>query len=65
MAYRLTMQERFDCPRSYATDDNKNLLCSIGDEICDGQVYECCLWDASEDLVYRIMTAEERENNEM
>lgn len=50
---RLTFQEQLDCPHSYATEDNKNLLCDIGDNICDGIVYDCCLWD-NQDLERRV-----------
>ena len=41
----MTLQQRLDCPHSYADDNNKNLLCDVGDTICDGKLYECCLWD--------------------
>lgn len=44
MSYKLSMQERLDCPRSYADEDNTNLLCECGGT-CDGTLYDCCLWD--------------------
>ena len=42
----LSMKFRLDCPRSYATDDCPDLLCEMGG-VCDGELYECCLWDLS------------------
>lgn len=41
----MTLQQRIDCPHSYATEDNKNLMCDIGETECDGKLYDCCLWD--------------------
>ena len=35
----MTLQDRLDCPHSYATEDNKNLMCDIGDTECDGTLY--------------------------
>ena len=40
MSYKLSMQERLDCPRSYADEDNTNLLCECGGT-CDGTLYDC------------------------
>lgn len=42
----MTFQQRLECPHSYA-DDTPNLKCEIGDTVCDGTLYECCLWDKS------------------
>lgn len=42
----LTMQTRLDCPHSFATDDCPDLLCDY-DGKCDGELYECCLFDKS------------------
>ena len=43
----LTLQERIDCPASYCTDDNPHLLCGY-DGQCDGNLYECCVWEREE-----------------
>lgn len=42
MGYTLTMQERLDCPRSFA-DESPDLQCEMGGT-CDGTLYDCCLW---------------------
>lgn len=43
---KLTFQERLDCPHSFNSEDNKNLQCDYDFcEICDGTLYEHCLWD--------------------
>lgn len=42
----IPLELRLNCPRSYATDDNPDLLCEM-DGKCDGTLYECCLWDKS------------------
>lgn len=41
----MTLQQRIDCKHSYATEDNKNLMCDIGETECDGKIYDCCLCD--------------------
>lgn len=38
---------RLNCPNSYAVEEDFRLRCEIGDTICDGEVYDCCLWDMS------------------
>lgn len=45
----MTLQQRLDCPHSYATEDNTSLLCDIGNTICDGTLYQDCLMDRSFD----------------
>ena len=42
----MTLQQRIDCQHSYATEDSKNLMCECGD-VCDGKIYDCCLYDKS------------------
>lgn len=42
----VSLDLRLACPRSYATEDNPDLLCEIVGK-CDGTLYECCLWDKS------------------
>lgn len=43
---KLTFQERLDCPHSYNSEDNKNLQCDYEFcKICDGTLWEHCLWD--------------------
>ena len=61
--YRLTFQERLDCPRSYGNSYSKKLLCEMGGE-CDGTLYDCCLWD-NEELENKVMKHlfEEAEND--
>ena len=56
------MQTRLDCKYSFATDDNKNLRCEICDSICDGPLYDCCLWDKSYDEQMAII-AEDKNND--
>lgn len=55
----MTLQQRLDCPHSYATEDNKNLLCDIGDNICDGTLYRDCLMDRSFDEQMEIVKESE------
>lgn len=46
---KLTFQQRLDCPHSFNSEDNKNLQCDYEFcEICDGTLYEHCLWDMKE-----------------
>ena len=42
---RLPLHLRLECERSYAEDDDFRLKCEINDSICDGELYDCCLWD--------------------
>ena len=37
----MTFQQRLDCPHSYATEENKNLMCDISETECDGKIYDC------------------------
>lgn len=55
----LSFDMRLKCRYSYATDDNKNLMCEIADKVCDGTVYmECqpdnCLYDSKSSCCYPI-----------
>lgn len=38
---------RFECPNSYAVEEDCFLHCDVGNYVCDGTVYECCMWDKS------------------
>lgn len=42
----LSLQERIECPRSFTMEHCYDLMCECGG-VCDGQIYECCLWDKS------------------
>lgn len=42
----LSLKTRLECPHSYATGDSTSLLCEF-DGVCDGKLYECCLWNKS------------------
>lgn len=57
--YRLSMQERLNCSRSYADDDTKDLMCEMGCN-CNGTLYECCLWENEglEDKVLAFLESE-------
>lgn len=48
---RLTLQERLDCPMSYATEETPHLMCGYMGA-CDGELYETCCWE-NEDLAFR------------
>ena len=51
MSKILTFQERLDCPHSFNSEDNKNLQCDYEFcEICDGTLWEHCMWDMSEKM---------------
>ena len=51
----MTLQDRLDCPHSYATQENKNLMCDIGEKECDGKLYQDCLIDRSFDEQMRLV----------
>lgn len=53
----LTMQERLNCPRSYADEQSQHLLCEMGG-VCDGTLYDCCTWDKSFSEMMGIMARE-------
>ena len=53
---KLSLNYRLNCPRSYATDDTPDLLCSVGDGKCDGSVYDCCMWDMDYGTVLEVMS---------
>lgn len=61
MSYNLSMQQRLDCQRSYADEQSPHLLCSMGG-VCDGSVYDCCLWDMSQSEIMELMS--QNENND-
>lgn len=42
----LSLKTRLECQHSYATDDSTSLFCEF-DGVCDGKLYECCLWGKS------------------
>ena len=51
---KLQFQDRLNCPHSYNSEDNKNLQCDYEFcEICDGTLYEHCLWDMGESVIER------------
>ena len=56
----LSMKRRLDCPRSYATEDTPDLLCCMGGK-CDGELYDCCLWDMPADVQMEIYEKLEKE----
>lgn len=58
----MTLQDRLDCPYSYATENDKNLLCDIDNTVCDGTLYQDCLMDRSFDEQMKL--AKESELNE-
>lgn len=55
----MTLQDRLDCPHSYAVEDNKNLMCDIGETVCDGKLYEDCLMDRSFEEQMRLIRESE------
>lgn len=42
----LSMKTRLECPHSYATSESMHLLCEYAG-VCDGKLYDCCLYDCS------------------
>ena len=44
---KIPFQMRLDCPNSFGTDDSFHLRCEVGGGVCDGTLYECCMWDKS------------------
>ena len=61
----ISFTDRLKCPHSYSTDDNKNLLCdyNIGDGICDGVLWEHCMWDKDYDDTYATNLLQEYFNS--
>lgn len=57
MACSLSIQERLNCPRSYADEQSHHLLCEIGG-ICDGTLYDFCTWDKSFSEMMALITGE-------
>jgi hypothetical protein len=55
----MTLQQRIDCPHSYATEENINLMCDIGETICDETLYQDCLIDRSFDEQMRLVRESE------
>ena len=44
---KIPLHMRLDCSNSFATTDDFHLRCEIGGGVCDGTLYECCMWDKS------------------
>lgn len=40
---KISLKARLNCPHSYVTDENINLLCDIDHSECDGVLYDVCL----------------------
>lgn len=57
----MTFQQRLDCPHSYAVEENKNLMCDIGETICDGTLYQDCLLDRSVHEQMRLVKESDKE----
>ena len=57
----MTLQQRIDCQHSYATEDSKNLMCDLGETVCDGTLYQDCLMDRSFNEQMRLVRVSERE----
>ena len=57
---KLSLEYRLKCPRSYATEETPDLLCSAGngEMKCDGSVYDCCMWDIDYGTVLEVMSDE-------
>lgn len=58
----LSLETRFNCPRSYATEETPDLMCEVGNMKCDGILYECCLWGLSYAEEVAMITEFERED---
>ena len=39
---KLSLEWRLKCPHSYADEEHKDLMCAIGDKVCDGTYYMDC-----------------------
>lgn len=57
----MTLQQRIDCPHSYAVEESKNLMCDIGEIICDGTLYQDCLMDRSFDEQMKLVKESEKQ----
>ncbi len=56
---KLSLQDRLDCPHSYAKEDTPELQCDYSFcEKCDGTIWEHCLWDMSEEKKEEIYIRE-------
>ena len=55
----LSMQTRLECPHSYATEENPDLQCEICG-LCDGTLYDCCLWNLDYGEQMLLITESER-----
>lgn len=43
----LSIDTRLNCKRSYATEETPHIMCEVDNRVCDGKLYECCLWGLS------------------
>lgn len=50
---KLTLQDRLNCPHSYAEEETNHLMCEMGG-VCDGTLYQECLIDRSFDEQMRL-----------
>lgn len=57
----MTLQDRLDCPHSYAVEESKNLMCDIGETVCDGTLYQNCLIDRSFNEQMRLVKESDKE----
>lgn len=55
----ISLKTRLKCIHSYATEDNPHLLCDIA-KVCDGTLYDCCLWNMSMTEQMEIIAENER-----
>lgn len=56
---KLSLQDRLDCPHSYAKEETPELQCDYSFcEKCDGTIWEHCLWDMSEEKRMEIYMRE-------
>ena len=57
---RIPLHTRLECPHSYAVDDSMHLMCDF-EGCCDGELYDCCLWDKPElGIMAQMVLDEER-----
>lgn len=55
----LSLKTRLECSHSYVTGDSTSLLCEF-DVVCDGKLYECCLYGKSFAEEMRLIAENER-----
>lgn len=44
---KIPFHMRLDCPNSFGIEDSFHLRCEVGGGVCDGTLWECCMWDKS------------------